>query len=471
MKKAYLITLMIVAMTLASIALVSNTRYGIADDSIIEAYEEPSTAHVSAKSSDTVVTMVFINPGDAQQTARAAEELALLLEQETGYKIRSLVPGCLGAAVDWLATGQADFGWLPASTYAFASDRDAAEALLAAVRLGQTYYRGQFLVRRDSNIDSLADLAGKNFAFPNDQSTSGFLFPIMQIFETQGVSYDEFFGEVVFTGSHPSVVDAVYNANHEGTPIDGGAMYEDARAGSSISDIYATTKVVTYTDYIPNDNIAVRPGVPADIRQQIVSGLQAIVKEPAWPDIMSRLYGWEDVAPTSDSAYDPVRDLIEFVGLELDKCAKTTNVTAAAGGYLANAGGDGLTTTIQVPAGAVSNTVRLSFTPIDALTHIPDGRLEIGHAFDLTGVVSGTTQTVTSLTAAYTITVPYLPSQLQGTVEAELGLYWWDGTMWVKEPTSHVEIIGNQVTATPNHFSIFAIIGSNRTYLPLIMQP
>ena len=213
-----------------------------------------------------------------------------------------------------------------------------------------------------------------------------------------------------------------------------------------------------------------RPFNPTELATGGTDGLQEIVKRPEWPDIMSRLYAWEDMAPTDDSAYDPVRDAVQYFGLELDECARTTTLSSETGGFLAHAGDDGLTTTIQVPPDAVSDTTQLSFSPIDAVTHVPAGLVEIDHAFDLTAVISGTTQTVTSLTTAYSLTVPYLPSQLQGTPEEELGLYWWDGSAWLKDPTSQVDAIGNTVSAAPDHFSFFAVLGSNRVFLPLTVK-
>ncbi len=56
----------------------------------------------------------------------------------------------------------------------------------------------------------------------------------------------------------------------------------------------------------------------------------------------------------------------------------------------------------------------------------------------------------------YTITLIYTPTN--GVNEASLALYYHDGTQWVKEASSRVDTVAHTVTATPNHFSLWAIL-------------
>ena len=47
----------------------------------------------------------------------------------------------------------------------------------------------------------------------------------------------------------------------------------------------------------------------------------------------------------------------------------------------------------------------------------------------------------------------------------------WNGSEWLKEPTSSVDPINNVVSATPSHFSLWAVLGeTNRVFLPLVMR-
>ncbi len=74
-------------------------------------------------------------------------------------------------------------------------------------------------------------------------------------------------------------------------------------------------------------------------------------------------------------------------------------------------------------------------------------------------------------TLPYTVTVGYSMLDLGGVVESTLALYRWDGARWVKEPTSRVDMAQDQVMATPNRFSTWAVLGEmERTYLPLVRR-
>ncbi|MFQ5854673.1 MAG: hypothetical protein ACE5LU_03375 [Anaerolineae bacterium] len=69
----------------------------------------------------------------------------------------------------------------------------------------------------------------------------------------------------------------------------------------------------------------------------------------------------------------------------------------------------------------------------------------------------------------YTITVRYAEGVLA--FEDTLALYTWDGTQWVREPTSVVDPAGNTVTATPDHFGTWAVLGeAERMHLPVIFR-
>ena len=71
----------------------------------------------------------------------------------------------------------------------------------------------------------------------------------------------------------------------------------------------------------------------------------------------------------------------------------------------------------------------------------------------------------------YTLTVQYTDAEKGPAIESTLALYYWDGSQWVKEPTSVVDTANNVVTATPDHFSKWAVLGeTRRLYLPLVLK-
>jgi phosphonate transport system substrate-binding protein len=416
--------------------------------------------------------MVMVPSQDPDSTAPAAERVAALLADELGYPVYAYVPDCYGGAVEALATGDADVGWLPAVAYVVAHDWYGVDVKLAIERHGFAFYRGQFLVRNDSGISDLAGLAGGNFAFSDPLSTSSFMYPAVHISNTQGMTYATFFNETVFAGSHSDVVRAVYHGDHEGTPIHGGATFEDARwtVVDELPDVFTETKVLTYTPWIPNDTVSVRPGLDVLVAQEVISGLLAIADTPEGQQALDDLYSIGGLAPADDAAYDYVRDVVAAFGLEFESCSESTGVGIEMGGTLVHESPDGVTTTVEIPPELVTQTLQLSYTPLAGVTYAPAGRGDLGCAFDLRAVVSGTLQTVTSLAGPYTMTVVYGDDQAGWASEGSLALYFWDGEQWVREPSSVVNGADNTIVAAPDHFSRWAVLGTPKVFLPIVLM-
>ncbi len=56
-------------------------------------------------------------------------------------------------------------------------------------------------------------------------------------------------------------------------------------------------------------------------------------------------------------------------------------------------------------------------------------------------------------------------------IEETLALYFWDGSSWVKEPTASFDLAQRTFTASPDHFSQWAVLGeTKRVYLPLVVK-
>jgi peptide/nickel transport system substrate-binding protein len=171
----------------------------------------------------------------------------------------------------------------------------------------------------------------------------------------------------------------------------------------------------------------------------------------------------------------------EFYNVEEWFLSSKSVVTALDGGTVASNDGR---TTVAMASGVVSDTVNLTYTPWVVsdtvnLTYTPwvvakkSGLADIGHAFELTAVYSdtgGEAQPTPGRT--YTVTVTYADVEAETAKEETLALYWWDGSQWMKEPSSTVETTSNVVTAHPERFALWAVLGENRLddfiYLPLV---
>jgi phosphonate transport system substrate-binding protein len=258
--------------------------------------------------------MMFVPSGDAQVIVRGGQEVAELLQKETGLYFKTSVATSYAAVIEAMGAGKVDIGWLATFSYVLAKEKYDVELLLVVQRFGSPFYRGQIMVRTDSGIDSLQDLKGKSFAFVDPASTSGHLYP-KSLLLSKGLDPKNFFGKTVFAGSHNAVVFSIYKGE-----VDGGAAYDGSRAAvaKSYPDIFEKIKVIAYTKEIPNDTVSVRKELPENLKITLREGLKKISRSPEGSKILKNLYGISGVLDL-DGLFDPVREAARLLNMDLVK--------------------------------------------------------------------------------------------------------------------------------------------------------
>lgn len=193
-------------------------------------------------------------------------------------------------------------------------------------------YYGCVFSRTDSGVRRLRDLTGRSFAFTDETSTSGHIFPRMLLNEN---AID--LGRVYFAGGHPNAVQAVWDGKAAG----GSAFYSppgerQARDGTLVGDarmlilsrmpdpatrraFLEEVRIVALTDPIPNDVCAVRQGFSNDLWQRFEASLQRYLQTPEGLESYFDLVAGIEAAPTTDAAFDGFRNALDAAGMSADK--------------------------------------------------------------------------------------------------------------------------------------------------------
>ena len=259
------------------------------------------------------IRMMFVPSGDAQVIVKGGQEVAELLQKETGLHFKTSVATSYAAVIEAMGAGKVDIGWLATFSYVLAKDKYDVELLLVVQRFGSPFYRGQIMVRADSGINSLDNLQGKRFAFVDPASTSGHLYP-KTLLLSKGLDPKTFFSKTIFAGSHNAVVLSIYKGE-----VDGGAAYDGSRAAvaKSYPDIFEKIKVLAYTKEIPNDTVSVRKELPEGLKVKLRNGLKKISDSPKGSKVLKRLYGISGLMDL-DGLFDPVREAGRLLDLNLE---------------------------------------------------------------------------------------------------------------------------------------------------------
>lgn len=262
------------------------------------------------------IKMYFVPSMEASTIVTNGEAIAKWLEKETGYRFKVAVPTSYAAVIEALGTYQADVAWLPTFAYILAKEKYDVQVKFMTIRNGLSKYRGQFVARTDSGINSLEDIEGKVIAYTDAASTSGYIYP-SAILQQKGIKPAKY----TFAGGHPQAIAAVYNGNADvactyWSPPDAEGRPKDAREKllGTYPDIFEKVKIIALTDSIPNDTVTFRKGLPPEVDAKLVQALTKFSQLPEGKKILRELYDIDGLAPATDADYDIVRQTLKVLG-------------------------------------------------------------------------------------------------------------------------------------------------------------
>ena len=259
----------------------------------------------------------LLPPTDAKEAVlEGAEAIIDLIEAETGLVIQSYIASDVGYLIDTLCAGEAHMSNLDAFNYLRATSRGCVKASLAFIRFGLSAGTGQIVVRADSGIKTMDDLVNRTFCRPSEHSVSGWIVPSFMML-SHGISPEDDLSEIVDTGGHILVINAIYDGTCEV-----GATFVDARESvEGIPDISEKVIVLETTPLLPNSAIVFLSTFPSDKREEIESALLQMTNIEAEINLLHGDVGaaWGGLALMDDDLYNGLRELIEAAGLSIEE--------------------------------------------------------------------------------------------------------------------------------------------------------
>jgi hypothetical protein len=146
----------------------------------------------------------------------------------------------------------------------------------------------------------------------------------------------------------------------------------------------------------------------------------------------------------------------------------TTVVSTTLGGTITDT--SDLTTTIEIPTGAVTDTTIIVYTSLGA----PSPTFAFaGHALNLEAYRNDVLILGFTFEEPVTITIEYSDEDVEGSIEDELTLQYWDGNTWGDAACGDYErdLEANVISVPVCHLSDFALFGKKKAiYLPIILK-
>ncbi|CAM4298714.1 phosphate/phosphite/phosphonate ABC transporter substrate-binding protein [Paenibacillus macerans] len=269
------------------------------------------------------LTVQFVPSQNADTLEAKAKPLEKLLSDRLGIPVKVSVSTDYNTIIEAMASKQVDVGFLPPTAYVLAKEKGAAEVILQAQRYGVDdatgaptnelvdFYKSMFIVKKDSPIQSVEDLKGKKIAYQNVTSSAGYVWPAA-VLQEKGIDPLSDVEPITVKG-HDQAVIAVLNGD-----VDAAAIFQDARntVKKDYPNVFEDTRVIAYTEPIPNDTISVRSDMSAEWVQKLKDAFIEIGKDSEGHKIIADIYTHEGYVESNDSVFDIVREYNEKVKTE-----------------------------------------------------------------------------------------------------------------------------------------------------------
>lgn len=268
----------------------------------------PSMAFANSDS----LRLAFIPQENPEKLLGDITTITTWLAKAIDRPVKGFVTSDHAAAVEALRNGDADISFMGALPFVLAEAEIGAEPLLSEIYKGEAQYRGRVFVRRDSGVKRIEDLKGRDIAFADPISESGYLFPLDLFVKAgliaEGARGGEFFGNVYFAGGYQQAMQAVAEG------------IVDAAAASQYADMLLTPEQqreviwIAESQPIPSHVVVARQGLDPGLKAVFVAAMLKL-NLPENHKLLQFLYGPEGYQIADSAAFKPVRLLAKRYGL------------------------------------------------------------------------------------------------------------------------------------------------------------
>jgi phosphonate transport system substrate-binding protein len=254
---------------------------------------------------------------DAAKLLPVLQAVARQLGSKLGCTVELTVATNYTAEIEAMRNGKLEIGEFGPLGYVLAHQVAKAQAVATYTdRSGApATYTASIVTPQGTGLTRLADVAGHTFAYSDVASTSGHLFPAYAL-KKSGIDPDTGV-QALYAGSHTAAFEAIRNRK-----VDAGELNSNTITSATASGEYKPADFVTLwqSDPIPQDPICVRGDLPAAFTKKLSAALAAIdlstVADPG------RVLLGPGFTPQPDSAYNPIRDLVSTLKLDLNNLPK-----------------------------------------------------------------------------------------------------------------------------------------------------
>lgn len=255
---------------------------------------------------ELVFTPPLAGVGAFDKVRGQATDLTTYLAGATGIPMRAFVPNDYGETMRGIRAGDYDVIYLPAPFYVKAVQEYGVTGIMAVSANGATVQKGLILTLADSDIASLADLAGQSVAAGELESASAWVLPAAALADAGVNPFTDI--DLQITGADVDSLIVLLDGKASAVFVDASAL-TNAKVLEKAADVADQVKILAQFDNIPIGGIVLRQGVTDEQSAAIVAALAA-----ADADLLAGL-GWDSLMPADQVNFGPVTAAARTIGM------------------------------------------------------------------------------------------------------------------------------------------------------------
>lgn len=271
-----------------------------------------SSMLASCKGTPKTLTIGMIPVKDVATMEAEFEPVRLYLEERLGIPIEVIATDSYVSLIDGMKNAKIDIGWYGAFSYIAAESEMELMPLVVQQRKDSgIYYHSLILTQKNGGIRSIEELEGKQFAFVDSGSTSGFVLPYA-LFKSRHIDYEHFFSETYFAGSHDQILFDIQQQQTDAGAISS-VQYQNLINEGKIDP--SNLHVIWKSENIPGSPYVARADLDPSIQENFTIAMLNIHREA--PTVLESFdQSIEKYIEVDSASYNPIRNIATILGKE-----------------------------------------------------------------------------------------------------------------------------------------------------------
>ena len=258
-----------------------------------------------------VICFSMIPKKNVDQQISELTPLIQLLEEKLGRPVKIIRPQSYHAVIEGILSETIDLAILGPASYAKARARDSRVDAFASFSREKgtitpqgSYYYSVLFTLKDRGFQSAQDLEGKKIALTDPESTSGSIIPNLIFSDDLCRSLKDFFGTIIYTGSHDRSIKAVIEGHVDAAFVASARIDESVQKGELTP---GQISVLWRSQPIHYDPFVFSGGVGSSLRDQI---RQIMLSPQPRLKPMFKQMQMAGIVAVTDEDYRPIHEIV-----------------------------------------------------------------------------------------------------------------------------------------------------------------